>query len=246
MVKWTAYIFLYLILPTTPRKEQDNNNTEEADKHDQSRVGKGADDGGDANRTGTGEGTREEGRAESSGRDVERPRRKTGRHDEDDTESNAENARPVREESAGNASLRTGVGADERGTDGTVRLDENERDDSKEDSTADVEKRANAALKEAGLEEDGAFESRGISVEIQPVSESKISNGKIYSQVSINIGNQSSLTTYDINSYEKIAKAVGAQQPSKNDYTKYTIVREDAPILKRAFEKYLGFVGKFR
>ncbi|MBR3746404.1 MAG: DEAD/DEAH box helicase family protein, partial [Selenomonadaceae bacterium] len=196
-------------------------------------------------RTGTDEETRTQGRTENVGDDSGRERQTSSGVGENITRTNAENARPVSADDAGSTSARTGERAGLRGNSETVqpaartdRGNANVSGNAENVNESEIEQRARAAIKSAGLEGKGAYESRNISVKVAPISDGKIIGGKVYLKVSIDIGKATGLTTTDLDAYEKIAKEFNAQQ-YPTEYA-YKCLAEDAPALKRAFEIYLS------
>ena len=95
----------------------------------------------------------------------------------------------------------------------------------------ETEQRAREALKAAGLEESGAFESRGISIKVDSTQDGT-------KRVSIDLGKHGGLTNVDKAAYEKIAAALGAKQDEIH-YRIFTCGEKIAPVLKRAFEIFL-------
>lgn len=143
-------------------------------------------------REGTDEETRTQRRTENAGVDSGRERQVSSGLGENATRTNAENAQPVRENDTGSTSARTGERTGLRGNSETVQpaagtergnRSISERADNVNES--EIEQRARKALKTAGLDGKGAFESQGISVKVQPISDGKIIDGKIYVEVSL-------------------------------------------------------------
>lgn len=97
---------------------------EQRESGESARTDDGHRNGEPAVREATGEATREDGRAESSGKDSGRKRQDEEKSGRDAAETNAENERPVRENGAGETSSRAGTGIGVRGDSGTVQSDE--------------------------------------------------------------------------------------------------------------------------
>ena len=185
------------------------------------------------------EGTRAQGRDKISDEDSGRQRQAENGIGARNSEANAESDRPVQTNDAGGTSARAGDGTGLRGDTSPVQpADGAERGRSRISADDEaVEQRARDLLKQTGLGGVGAFESRGFTVETEPVFGDS-SNFK--QRVTVKVPREiSGLTTSDSRAYDAMAQAVDAVKDEYQDAS-YICNAEDAPTLKRAFEIYLA------